>query len=278
MSRPKGLDPLVVLTVEHKQELRRVAPLATASYRKLVNGLPVPEAPAIATTRAREKRGERARSTAPAPAAITRNRPAVTAAPEILPSLPGKLGWHDSTVYLSPESRHLLEALPDKRQLFALALAATGEAQTAGKVAGYTASSTAVTAANDSGVRHAVESIRSDIADRLGITAEYVLSKLKQNVEQSLTGQPVLNKYGEPTGTVKYDGMVANRALELLGKHLGLFSSETIEVDTKTLTVKIVREGSVNSASSNKLELAEVIDAKVANSAMSAPETRQPQP
>jgi len=34
---------------------------------------------------------------------------------------------------------------------------------------------------------------------------------------------PVLDKQGEPTGEYTYQGAVANRALELIGKHLGMF-------------------------------------------------------
>ena len=34
---------------------------------------------------------------------------------------------------------------------------------------------------------------------------------------------PVRDRSGRETGNFKYDGMVANRALELLGKELGMF-------------------------------------------------------
>ena len=35
--------------------------------------------------------------------------------------------------------------------------------------------------------------------------------------------EPVLDGKGHPTGVYKYQGAVANRALELLGKELGMF-------------------------------------------------------
>jgi phage terminase small subunit len=35
--------------------------------------------------------------------------------------------------------------------------------------------------------------------------------------------EPVLDSKGEPTGEYKFNAMGANKALELIGKHLGLF-------------------------------------------------------
>ena len=61
------------------------------------------------------------------------------------------------------------------------------------------------------------------ISKRVEITQEYVLTRLRENAERALQNQPVLNKEGKETGEYRYEGSVANRALELLGKHLGLF-------------------------------------------------------
>jgi hypothetical protein len=49
------------------------------------------------------------------------------------------------------------------------------------------------------------------------------LRRLRENVERAMQGEPVLDRKGLPTGEWRYDGAVANRALELLGKELGLF-------------------------------------------------------
>ena len=50
-------------------------------------------------------------------------------------------------------------------------------------------------------------------------------SKLRENVERAMQAVPVMGKDG-PTGEFKYDGAVANRALELLGKHIGMFTDK----------------------------------------------------
>jgi hypothetical protein len=60
---------------------------------------------------------------------------------------------------------------------------------------------------------------------KAGVTIEWVLERLKFNAERALRGQPVLDANGRHTGQFmgKIDGAVANRALELIGQHLGMF-------------------------------------------------------
>ena len=56
-----------------------------------------------------------------------------------------------------------------------------------------------------------------------GISKGYVLQRLQENVERAMTIIAVRDEEGQPTGEYRYDGAVANRALELLGKELGMF-------------------------------------------------------
>jgi hypothetical protein len=50
-----------------------------------------------------------------------------------------------------------------------------------------------------------------------------LLSGVAQNV-------PVLDRDGRPTGEYRYEGQVANKALELLGKEIGMFVDRTADV------------------------------------------------
>ena len=54
------------------------------------------------------------------------------------------------------------------------------------------------------------------------MTAKWVLERLKENVERSMRAVPVLDHEGNPTGEYQYAGNVANKALELRGKQLGM--------------------------------------------------------
>jgi len=58
---------------------------------------------------------------------------------------------------------------------------------------------------------------------RVELDQDYVLSGLKTNAERAAQAEPVTNSEGEVIGEYRYEGAVVNRALELLGKHLGLF-------------------------------------------------------
>jgi phage terminase small subunit len=61
------------------------------------------------------------------------------------------------------------------------------------------------------------------VSNKLELSAEWVLERLVENVDRALRAVAVTATEGTPTGEYKYEGNVANRALELIGKHLGMF-------------------------------------------------------
>jgi phage terminase small subunit len=63
--------------------------------------------------------------------------------------------------------------------------------------------------------------------ERLAINRQWVLARLVENAERALQVHPVLDKEGNETGEFIYDGNVANRALELVGKEMGMFISRS---------------------------------------------------
>lgn len=60
-------------------------------------------------------------------------------------------------------------------------------------------------------------------AARTEVTQDYVITRLRENVERALQTEPVCDREGTPTGEYVYQGAVVNGALALLGKHLGMF-------------------------------------------------------
>lgn len=66
-----------------------------------------------------------------------------------------------------------------------------------------------------------------DIVRKEALTREWVVDALRENVERAMQAVAVLDSNGKPTGEYKYDGSVANRALELLGKEIGMFVDRT---------------------------------------------------
>jgi hypothetical protein len=78
-------------------------------------------------------------------------------------------------------------------------------------------------------VRHD-EGVESALEAREG----YVLETLKSNVDRAMQAEPVYDSDGEPTGEYTYQGGVANKGLELLGKTTGMFvDKRELEITAK---------------------------------------------
>lgn len=61
-------------------------------------------------------------------------------------------------------------------------------------------------------------------ASKEGPGRSWVVARLVETAERALQAVPVTDRKGEPTGEFTYQGSVALRALELLGRELGMFS------------------------------------------------------
>ncbi len=78
-------------------------------------------------------------------------------------------------------------------------------------------------------VAAAIAAGRQRQAVRVEITQDEVLSILRTNAARAAQAEPVRDREGNPTGEYTYQGSVVNRAAELLGKHLGMFT-ERVDV------------------------------------------------
>jgi phage terminase small subunit len=61
------------------------------------------------------------------------------------------------------------------------------------------------------------------MADRTHVSQDFVLRGLIANYNRAMQAEPVLDREGNATGEYEYEGSVANKSLELIGKHLGMF-------------------------------------------------------
>ena len=75
-------------------------------------------------------------------------------------------------------------------------------------------------------VRALVAELRKELAEASRLDALWVRERLRENVERALQREAVLDNKGQPTGEYTYQGAVANKALELLGKDQGLFTDK----------------------------------------------------
>jgi phage terminase small subunit len=69
----------------------------------------------------------------------------------------------------------------------------------------------------------AIAAEQAKLREKAGIDAEWVVARLRLISDRCVQGEQVKDKDGIPTGEWKFDAAGANRATELLGKHLGMF-------------------------------------------------------
>ena len=99
------------------------------------------------------------------------------------------------------------------------------------------------------GVRAAIEAAQSQREKRTLVTVDYVVSSLREVAERCLQRAPVTNAKGKQVqdeqgrDVWKFDSAGANRALELLGKHVNAFGErkeETPEDMPVAIEVRVV--------------------------------------
>jgi phage terminase small subunit len=72
-----------------------------------------------------------------------------------------------------------------------------------------------------------VEELRAAVSERqvekIAVDRAWVVARLVENVQRAMQVEPVRDREGNPSGQFTYQGGVANKALELLGKEFGMF-------------------------------------------------------
>jgi phage terminase small subunit len=130
------------------------------------------------------------------------------------------------------EYEALLAALPPMQALFVREYLVDLNGTHAHKRAGYKAKNDASAAAQASAllrkpnVSCAVAAGRAVRAEQLELDAYWVLKRLRDISDRAMKEEPVLDMKGKPTGEWKFDSGGANKAAELIGKHLGMFKDK----------------------------------------------------
>ncbi len=118
-----------------------------------------------------------------------------------------------------------------KHEHFATLIAQGVNQSEAAKRVGFSEGRAHVTGSNlvrRSKVAARIKELRVRVADQCvrstGITKAWVIDELVDNLRKCKQDTPVLDRKGNPTGTYVFQAMAANRALELIGKELGMFT------------------------------------------------------
>lgn len=111
-----------------------------------------------------------------------------------------------------------------RHERFAQELASGKSADEAYQVAGFRPNrGNASTLKAKQNITDRVNELQSRVAEGVVITKQWVLEKLVENANRALQTVAVIDNEGQPTGEYTYNGNVANRALELIGKERGMF-------------------------------------------------------
>ena len=142
--------------------------------------------------------------------------------------------------------------LTEKQKLFVSAYLKTLNATKAAQEAGYSsrnASKIGFQLLEKPRIRAAIEEAQQARQARTLVTVDYVVSSLREVVERCLQRVPVVNIRGEQVqdeggrNVWKFDSTGANKALELLGRHVNAFGErkeEQINVQPAAIEVVVV--------------------------------------
>jgi len=130
--------------------------------------------------------------------------------------------------------QQVTQPLTPKQQLFVLEYLVDLNGKQAAIRAGYSARTAEVQASrllSHVKVQAAVQQAQESLVARVELSQEWVIDRLREIVDRSMASVPVMDAKGKETGAYSFNGGVANRALELLGKHMGMF------VDRKVVSI-----------------------------------------
>lgn len=107
-----------------------------------------------------------------------------------------------------------------------------------------------------------LETKRRKLEIKTEMSAQYVLQNLKDVAERCMSAQPVVNMAGKPVldengnPVYRFDSAGANKALELIGKHLGVFNADqsgNASSSKVVLEIQMIREALMQDNEANRL-------------------------
>ena len=111
-------------------------------------------------------------------------------------------------------------------------------------------------------VQQYLETKRRKLEIKTEMSAQYVLQNLKDVAERCMSAQPVVNMAGKPVldengnPVYRFDSAGANKALELIGKHLGVFNADqsgSASSSKVVLEIQMIREALMQENEASRL-------------------------
>lgn len=92
----------------------------------------------------------------------------------------------------------------------------------------------------NAGIQARIAVLQGDVAKQCGIDAKYVLDGFKRIYERCIQARPARDKEGKELGYFLFNQTGANKALEMLGKHLALFTEKIDLTTTHKKQIEII--------------------------------------
>jgi phage terminase small subunit len=93
----------------------------------------------------------------------------------------------------------------------------------------------------DARVKELKTAVSERQVEKCAVDRVWVLSMLTENVKRAMQVEPVRDREGNPVGQYAYQGAVANKALELLGKEIGMFQPKPEKDQALDINVLMAR-------------------------------------
>lgn len=122
-----------------------------------------------------------------------------------------------------------MAGLTEKQKMFVLEYLVDLNATQAAIRAGYSEKTARFIAAENlskPNIQAALKEAQQQRSEKLSLSAEWVLERFKLISDRCIQGEPVLDREGNFTGEWKFDSSGANKATEMIGKHLGMFTDK----------------------------------------------------
>ena len=95
------------------------------------------------------------------------------------------------------------------------------------------------------------EKVLSKTIEKTALTKEWLLDRLRENVGRAMQHRAVRDADGNEIGEYVYNGSVANKALELIGRELQMFvDRKDVNLNIKSGASEADRDGSAGDAAS----------------------------
>jgi phage terminase small subunit len=94
-----------------------------------------------------------------------------------------------------------------------------------------------------------ISHLMNELSKGLRVSSSFVITSLMTNLSRCMQAEPVMGRDGEPIGIYNYNANAANKAIELIGKHIGMFEKGDNQGNQKQIYDNLIQKMANNEVS-----------------------------